>query len=78
MAQNTSRCHIDLNRGWLLQVGLLSLMYEDQTDFINTFRALASAEPEADSDDLPSPLQKVRTSYHRNTTLNLSRLKRKA
>ena len=45
----------------LLQVGLLSLMYEDQTDFINTFRALASAEPQADSDVLPAPLQKVRT-----------------
>ena len=49
-------------------------MYEDQTDFINTFRALASAEPQADGDDLPAPLQKVRTWCHCNAAFTLGQV----
>ncbi len=32
-------------------------------DFTNTFRSLASVQPEDSSDDLPGPLQEVGTAY---------------
>lgn len=42
-----------------LAVDLLTNMYEDKTDFTNTFRSLASVQPEDSSEDLPGPLQEA-------------------
>lgn len=42
-----------------IAVELLTNMYEDKTDFTNTFRSLASVQPEDSSDDLPGPLQEA-------------------
>jgi hypothetical protein len=42
-----------------LSIGLLTLMYEDKTDFTNTYRALASVRAGDADEAVPSALEKV-------------------